>query len=211
MSPARWSGGGEPEPPLPPDDFAERHLELETLPAGTILNRIHPRGLAALFFGPPPGSPPRHRWDAPDGGYGVCYLAEQAFVAFAETFLRPPGILLLEMDDLEQRCLARVRTQRELRLIPAHDWGLHAIAATSAICSGPYAVSQAWSAAFHAHKVRADGIRYRASHDDGGFAIALFDRAAKAVKEVLSASLGDGEMAKELGKMLDRYGVGLAG
>jgi len=201
----------EPAPPLPPDGFATRYLELDFCPAGTVLHRIHPRALGALFFGPPPGSPPRNRWDAPDGGFGVCYLAEQPHVAFAETFLRVPGIMLLEMEDVEQRCLARVRARRDLRLIPAHGLGLHALAATAAICSGPYAVSQTWAAAFHGHESKPDGIRYRARHDDDGFAIALFDRAAKAVKEESTASLGDAEMLKPLGKMLDRYEIGLAG
>lgn len=202
---------GEPgAPPLPPPDLAARRLAIDLLPAGEPLYRIHPVRRPALFFGPAAGAPPRGRWDAPDGSFRVCYLGERPFVAFAESFLRSPGTLVLEAEDVAERALALVRPLRELRLAALHGAGLHAAGATAACCSGPYAVSRAWAAAVHAHPARVDGIRCRARHDDEGFAVALFDRARAELVEVASAPLGDPARAADLAGLLDRYGIGLA-
>jgi hypothetical protein len=194
-------------PPLPPSGLATRPLPLHDCPAGTLLARIHPAHLGALFFGPLPGSPPRGRWDAPAGEFGVCYLAEEPHAAFAETFLRQPGLMVIDHADLESRCLAMAEVRRDLRLVAMHGRGLARMGATAAVCSGPYAVSRAWARALHDHPAKPDGIRYRARHDDDGFAVALFGRAADAV--VLRGSEGLMERTGQLGGWLDRYGVGL--
>jgi hypothetical protein len=198
-------------PPLPPPGFAARRLAVDVHPVGEPLYRIHPAHFRALFFGPVAGSPPRGRWDAPDGSFRVCYLGERPFVAFAECFLRGPGTMVLETADLAVRAISVARPLRDLRLAAMHGAGLHAAGATAACCSGPYAASRAWAAAVHAHPERMDGIRYRARHDDDGFAVALFDRAREAVAETGSAGLADPARRADLAALLDRYGVGLVG
>ena len=177
--------------------------------AGTLLARIHPAGRDPLFFGPVPGSPPRGRWDAPAGEFGVCYLAEQPHIAFAETFLREPGTTLIEESDLAPRSVAQVDVLRNLVLVSLHRPGLALIGATAAVVTGPYAVSRAWALALHGHSRQPDGILYRARHDDDGFAIALFDRARDAIAVSGTASLTASEMRTTLGGWLDRYGMGL--
>jgi hypothetical protein len=77
------------------------------------------------------------------------------------------------------------------------------------VCNGPYAVTRAWALALHEHPSRPDGIRYRARHDDDGFAIALFDRAAAAVSILRSTPLASTELLGDLAGWLDRYGMGL--
>jgi hypothetical protein len=139
----------------------------------------------------------------------VCYLAEEAHVAFAETLLREPGVALIDEADLAARSLARVSVTRELRLATMHGAGLARAGANAAVCSGPYAISRAWALAIHAHPAAPDGVRYRARHDDDGFAIALFDRAAKAVDEAGTDSLDPRGAAALLAPLLDRYGIGL--
>jgi hypothetical protein len=196
-------------PPLPPRDLKKRALPIHVVPAMENLYRVHPANRASLFFGPAPGQPPRSRWDSPDGKFGVCYMAEQAYAAFAEVFLRDPGVMVLEMDDLKERGIALLRPWRDLRLVAMHGAGLHALGATATCSTGPYAVSRAWAAGLHAHPEKPDGIRYRARHDDDGFAIALFDRARGDMHEAGGAALDEEAALPHLTAFVDRYGVGL--
>jgi hypothetical protein len=196
-------------PPLPPRDLKKRALPIHVIPEDADLFRIHPVNRGTVFFGPGKGQPPRGRWDSPDGKFGVCYMAEQSYAAFAECFLRRPGVMALEMDDLRERGLVLLRPSRDLRLVALHGAGLHAVGATAASCTGSYAVSRAWSAALHAHPEKPDGIGYRARHDDGGFAIALFDRASRYIFEAGGAALDEERCRTHLLGFLDRYGVGL--
>jgi RES domain len=196
-------------PPLPPPDLHARPLPFHLVPAGTVLLRVHRAAHGPLFFGPPPGGPPLGRWDAPGGEFGVCYLAEEGRIAFAETFLRHPGARVVAEAQLAGRSLARVLVRRELRLVAVHGPALARLGATAAVCSGPYAASRAWALALHGHPERADGIRYRARHDDDGFAVALFDRASDALLVLETSGLASAGCAGELGSWLDGYGVGL--
>lgn len=210
MSPEADAPAPEPgPPPLPPRNLHERPLPIHPVPAGLDLWRIHPANLSPLFFGPARGQPPRGRWDAPDGQFGVCYVAEQRFAAFAETFLRDPGAMVLETPDLEVRALARIHPITPLRLVAMHGSGLHAVGATAAVCTGDYAVSRAWAAALHDHPDRVDGIRYRARHDDDGFAIALFDHVDQLVADIQSAPLTHPANQLFLAECLNRYRLGL--
>lgn len=210
MRPEPAKAAEEPgPPPLPPRDLKRRTLPIHVIPAAENLYRIHPADRASIFFGPAEGQPPRGRWDSPDGRFGVCYMAEQPYAAFAECFLRKAGVMALEMEDLRQRGLALLRPLRDLRLVAMHGAGLHAVGATAACCTGAYSVSRAWSAALYAHPEKPDGIRYRARHDDDGFAIALFDRAKKEVIEAAGAPLDDERCSTHLLGFVDRCGVGL--
>lgn len=196
-------------PPDPPPDLARRRLSLREIPAGTRLHRIHHREREPLFFGPPPGSPPRGRWDAPDGAYRVGYFAERPEAAFAEVALRHPGLAVVQTQDLARLALSEVEVIRPLRLVALHGAGLARIGATGAVAMGPYAVCRAWSAALRLHPATIDGIRYRARHDDDRFALALFDRAADALAARGSVPLLARELTVTLAGWLDRYGIAL--
>ncbi len=211
MSPAHdaEADGAPGPPPDPPAGLARRALPLHTLPAGTRLLRIHSTHRHPLFFGPAPGTPPRGRWDAPAGEFGVCYLGEAGHVAFAETFLRDPGNTLLEEADVAPRSVSVVELRRALRLAAVHGAGLARLGATAAVCNGPYRVSRAWSLALHGHPAAVDGLRYRARHDDDAMAVALFDRAADALRVRSTTRLMSARLAAELAQWLDRYGIGL--
>lgn len=209
MSGTTAPGDGPGPPPLPPADLHARTLPIYTAERDWHFWRIHPADLSPLFFGPAKGSPPRGRWDAPDGAFRVCYLAEHSFAAFAECFLRDPATILLETEDLQARALARIKIRSPLRLVTMHGHGLHAVGATAASCMGEYAVSRAWAAALHDHPEAPDGIRYRARHDDDTFAVALFDRAKRKVTDGDTAPLTDPSNVRFLAQCLDRYGMGL--
>jgi len=197
--------------PLPPDDFGRRPLATREIAAGTHLHRIHRARVGALFFGPRTDLEARGRWDAPQDGYGVCYLAEQSHTAFAETLLRELDRgEVSEQDDLAPRSIARVRVERTLVLARMHGAGLRRMRATAAVVQGPYDVTWEWSRSIHQHPDGVDGIAYRARHDDDDLSVALFDRAAGAVTALPSTPLLHPGMAGELGRWLDRYGIGLA-
>lgn len=196
-------------PPYPPADLSSRALPVHVLPAGTRLFRIHSIHRQPLFFGPAPGAPPRGRWDAPAPGFGVCYLGEAAYVAFAETFLREPGETLIEETDLATRSLSTVELLRDVELAAVHGAGLARIGATAGVCNGPYRVSRAWSLALHGHAAAVDGLRYRARHDDDGMAVVLFDRAADTLRVRSTVRLNAARHAAGLAEWLDRYGIGL--
>jgi hypothetical protein len=162
------AGASLPGPaPLPPPDLDRRALATREIPAGSVLYRIHRTAVDALHFGPRTDPEERGRWDAPDDGYGVCYLAEQGHTAFAETMLRElDREELSESGDLAPRSLARIQVIRRLVLARMHGPGLRRMKATAAVVQGSYNLTWAWSHALHAHPGRVDGVAYRARHDD---------------------------------------------
>ena len=196
-------------PPLPSAKLARRKLPLHICAAGTRLTRIHSAARDPLFFEPAAGSPARGRWDAPAGEFRVCYLAEEPHIAFAETFHRDPGATLIEEADVATRAASGVAVVRDLRLVALHGAGLRRLGATAGVCNGPYSVSRAWALALHEHPSRPDGIRYRARHDDDGFAIALFGHAADAIAITHTTLLTSPELRSELAAWLDRYAIGV--
>ncbi len=202
------TGGPRPGPaPFPPTDLARRALPLHTVPTGTLLHRVHRLRHDPLYFDA--GSD--GRWNDPSGAYGVCYCAERSYVAFAETFLRPVGLSFVTPEQLRERGMARLRVGRDLRLVSMHGAGLARLGATAAVVHGGYSTTHAWSRALHAHPGAPDGIRWRARHDDDGFAVALFARAADALREDSRDPLASAAVRAELAGWLDRYGLALLG
>lgn len=196
-------------PPRPPADLAKRSLPVGTIPIGTTLYRIHRARLDSLFFGRESDAARRQRWDAPDASYGVCHLAFESHIAFAETLLRDLGLDTVHHDDLKVRSLARIEVTAPLRVVEMNDQHLRSVGADASVVHGSYDITWDWSAALHALSEQPAGIRYRARHDDSGFSVALFERAAHFVRQLDSIALLDPSLAVELGRWLDRYTVGL--
>jgi hypothetical protein len=145
---------------------------------------------------------------APEGAtFGVCYLGVSREAAFAESFLRRPGVRLLSRATFDARLLAEVEAVRALRLVALHGPGLAALGATAAVAHGPHAAARAWARALWAHPARPDGIAYRCRHDDDECAAALFDRADAALA-VRGARPVRADRAW-FGRTLDRYRVAL--
>lgn len=191
--------------PAPPSDLASRLPRLRALQAGTVLHRFHNAALGPVFFDRGTTS----RLNAPDGRFGVLYTALSAAGAFAETFLRTPGATLLDPDLVAQKACAALALQREVRLIELHGPGAAVIGATAELCHAapPYDLPQAWSSALHAHPVQADGLAYRARHNDDEICVALFDRAQDAITIARRERNLDADWFYELA---ERYGLGLA-
>lgn len=187
----------------PPPDLSRRTLPTETLELDRLLVRIHGQPHSPLNF----GKARRHRFDDPEGQFGVCYLALSMEGAFAECFLRSPGVTDLATTFLEGRAASKLGVLRPLTLVQAHGPGLVQLGVTSLISSGDYALCQLWSRALHQHPEQFDGILYRADHDNGEFSVALFDRANDAihVSKTTLLSLSD----HEVGRLLTRYKINL--
>jgi hypothetical protein len=73
--------------PLPPADLSRREPQFLTLAKGRIVHRFYTARHDPIFF----DKSQEGRLNAPDGSYGVLYVARSAEGAFAETFLRRPG------------------------------------------------------------------------------------------------------------------------
>lgn len=197
------------DPPLPPATFAARALAWSPVEEGTTLYRIHRTDFAPLYFGRASDPDRRNRWDSPDASYGVCYLALDPAIAFAETLLRDLAIDAVQEAELRIRSLARFRVVERLRLVMMHGRGLRRNGADASVVQGAYEVTWAWSAAFHAHPDTPDGIVYRARHDDSGLAVALFERARDKIEHHDSVGLLSPECVRDLAGWLDAYGIGL--
>jgi len=191
--------------PGPPTDLARRAPLTITLPAGTLLHRFHTAAFEPVFF----DRSCRGRFNAPDGSYGVLYVAATVEGAFAETFLREPGRTLLPTDLLASRAYVVLWTTRALVLVRLGGAGLARHGATAEIVHGgpPHAVPQAWSSALRAHPFGLAGIAYSARHDDDALCYALFEATAGTIEEVRrERDLDQGWFWR----IAERYHVGLA-
>jgi hypothetical protein len=179
-----------PQPPEPPADLLAGRIALPLHFITDLVFRIFPTGRDPLWFGPAPGDALRGRFDDPkrarpeaEAGatFGVCYLGDTREAAFAESFLRRPGVRLLSRAALDARELAEIAVTRPLMLVQLFGPGLAVLGATAAVSHGPHDVARRWARALWLHPDQPDGIAYRCRHDDDELAIALFDRARDAL------------------------------
>lgn len=191
--------------PRPPGDIAGRNPLFVTLAAGKIVHRFYPVKHDPIFFDRGDSG----RFNAPDGAYGVLYVAKSPAGAFSETFLREPGRTLLAADLLAGKAYVRLRLLQGLKLIKFCGPGLARLGATAEVTHGglPYDIAQTWSKVLHDHAAKPDGIAYFARHDDEALWYALFDRASKSVEEAARETILDQQWFWSLA---EPYGVGLA-
>jgi hypothetical protein len=168
--------------PLPPANLASRTPRIVAVTEGAILHRFYTKAFEPIFY----DKSLEGRLNAPDGTYGVLYVADAPHGAFAETFLRQPGRQQLPADLLAKKAYVRLRASRDLRLIQFHGRALAPLGATAEVIHGPlpYDTPQAWSKGLHGLVTMADGIAYTARHDDSEVCYALFERAQDALVEV---------------------------
>ncbi len=174
------------------------------LAKGTRLYRICRVDRGPLWFGPGNGRPPRHRFDAPDGSYGVCYLAASYSGAFVETFMRDPRAgdgrgRLLALSALAARHCVEVELTSALTVGALRGRGLSWRGLTASVSSSPlYDDTRSISAAIHSEAAGLAGIEYRCRHDDDEIAYALFDRARPHLRVVADSAVSCVEIAFSL-------------
>lgn len=185
-----------------------RRIPTVTLPRDSILWRAHRREHGALWFGPTADTPPRGRFYAPAGEFGVCYFGESIGVAVLETLVRGTR-RLLDRTDLEARVVSTVGTREPMRFLQFEGPGLArlGIGAEQAHAAN-YADCQQMTLDLFNARLEVDGIQYRSRWDNSLICWAIFDRA----RDKLSAPgqpdwLGD---AAVIGPTLDRYELEIA-
>jgi RES domain len=176
-------------PPSPPPWLASARLPIQELTAGTQLHRIYRRSDRLVFFGPGPGRPPTHRFDAPNGEFGVIYTGLDFTAAFVETLLRNPEMRVIDLVDLEIRDAAILTAARPLRLVRAYGAGLSGIGCTAALSTARYSLSGAWSRALWAHKDAPDGLIYHSRHNPEHLCAAIFNRRGLVLRVVRTRPL----------------------
>ncbi len=192
--------------PEPPADLHERRPVI-TDGAGP-WPRLHLGGLAPIHFGRNPSR--SGRFGAPEGEYGVMYVAEDEYGAFVETFGRDTGVRVIDEADLLERGLAGVSSNRLLRLVDLTGEGLARIGADARLFAGDHGVARRWSAALREHPSRPDGIRYPCRHDPSRVAVALYDQAEDSMAADSLGPMLSRENATLLPPILRAYGFGLA-
>jgi RES domain len=156
-----------------------RGVLAETLPAGSVLIRVHHQARSPLWFGPKPGIPPQHRFDAPSGEYRTFYCAARLAGAFVESVLRKPAGRVVARAYVEERAWSELTVRRALRLAKLRDEGLHWHGTDAAIsASNDYTAPRRLALALYTVFPEVDGIAYRARHNNGEVCYALFDRVA---------------------------------
>lgn len=202
--------------PLPPIGGHEK-LRLITIPAGQVWYRInHRRHGTALHF-----SRGAHaRWNDPRAAFGVLYVADAPGTAFAETFghnlmdtYPPAADKFVSIAELEERCLYRITSRRELVLAQFSGSGLAALNLDARLLTTvDYAVPQAWSRWVCEAPARLDGILYPSRALGGVVNLALFERSRAVLVEEDLGSLwiwrsDDGD--SDILDILDEQGWGL--
>ncbi|RPJ70932.1 MAG: RES domain-containing protein [Acidobacteria bacterium] len=202
-----------PDLPEPSPDLAGRRLPVR--PFAGALYRIHRLSQSPAHWGrtgnnrfddPEAGTPPIPGQSG--GAFGVLYAAEYFDGAFIETFgdITPR---LVSAESLQTRGVALVTTRRRLALVDLAGPGLAQLCLDAHISTADHALSQRWSRALWAHPSKVDGIWYVTRHDSDQRSVALFDRAASAVRLTAGGGLLDKRNLPQTARAMDRYGFAL--
>lgn len=195
-----------PEPhPDPPAHLASQPLPITVIRAGTAWLRIYSLAFSPRYF----DASNRHRFNAPDGGFGVLYAGSDDHCAFIETFGRDLRLRVVTLSELAVRGRSSVRVIGDLRLVDLTGRGLATIRADGRLTTGDYRVAQRWSLAFYSHPDRPDGIMWRSRFDPARICFAVYDRAGPSVEVSHLCSLADPTFTLELASILDHYDFGL--
>src|SRR5579862_5756935 len=165
--------------PLPEPRLTGRKLPLTLLKSRWC--RAHGRQFSPFYFGKQGIS----RWDDPSRrAFGVLYAGSDGAIAFLETIVHD-GLSksLIDKNDFACMSLSIFASNRALNLVDLAASGLASLGVDARLCnSDDYAISRRWSAAFHAHASKPDGILYRSRRDPSKLCVAISDRAKKVLK-----------------------------
>ncbi len=190
--------------PLPPKDFQQRMLPVTE--CQITWYRLNPsRHASALYF----DRSGRGRYDGLQQSYGILYVAETVEGAFIESFGRSHGVKGVVEEDLRNRNLFELQSNRQLTLVNLWGSGLVKIGADARITSGSdYERSRTWSEAIYLHPQKVDGIRYYSRHDNTQLCCGLFDRTSGYLKEQNRGNMVDSNPSL-LADILERYDYAL--
>lgn len=189
--------------PGPPPDVLGRKLTI--IEFNDRMFRTHAINRSPIHF----GRSRQHRFDSPDGSYGVLYAGRDEYCAFIETFARAAGSRTITTSELKNRCLAELKAARTLRLADLTQSGtLVRLGADARLFSGDHAISQAWSKAFYDHPFMLDGLLYPSRLDPARQALALFEgHAPKLVELNRQTWFATGPLRHVLAEIVEHYAL----
>lgn len=160
-----------------------------------------------MFF----GRTGNYRFDSASGDCGVLYAAPDLDGAFVETFMQELGRTSVSMKELHERPIAWISTKRPLRFIDLYaKGGQMRLGLDGRICTGSYAVAQAWSDALRMHPVKPDGILFPSRHELSVASCAIFETAKPELTWLpFWGSLDEPRHAAELSALLKLGNLGL--
>jgi len=179
----------------PTPAFARVDLDLATIPAGEVYQRIFlSRFPDPLGFGKTPSrfSDPRRRIAA--NRFGVLYLGSSLKVCFLEATLRDRrngqvGDYPIEEVELRERVVAHITPTRPLTLVDLrHDGPVRMGIPTDVVRASSQTLSRGWSLALHDHPAKVDGIIYPSRLNDE-VNLAIYERAVPALRSVHKSPL----------------------
>jgi RES domain len=145
---------------------------------GQVLWRVHLLRFAPLWFGPGTGAPPKGRFDAPGGEYGVCYFGEHLGVAILETLVRGRSRPLIARAELDVRGGSAFGVAAPLRMLQLEGAGLPSFGVSAhEVMGSRYGPCQELARRLHARFPDVDGVQYRSRWDSASLCWAVFDRA----------------------------------
>ncbi len=174
-----------PSPPAP-SDLAELPPALRRLPAGSLLWRLYFRGgpFPADWdrfrsFGPTTARFDHHEPPPRSQERGILYAAAEGPTALAEVFQETRTIDRRRRDPW----LVAFRLTRDVPVLDLTGrWPTRA-GASMALSSGPRPRAREWARAIWEAYPGAEGLLYPSSMDSNRPALALFERAARAIPE----------------------------
>lgn len=174
--------------PRPPKDRKQLDPLLVTLPASTLLFRVHPADVDPTAFNPGIGTGGRFHFITalPRGVVPAFYCAEDPYAALAETVFHDVPNRGTRGVSFKRKIVGRVlsplRTRRELTLVQLHDLGLKRLklAPREITDTNPSAYPRTveWAQALH-DGTRCEGLVWMSRHFNSKKALTLFgDRAS---------------------------------
>lgn len=153
-------------------------IKTEILKAGSEIIRIHHRDNGAVWFGPKPGLPPAHRFDAHGQEYRTLYAAAALDGAFVETILHGKSTSqIVSLAYVNQRAWTAVLVLRPLTLMKLYDEGLFWHRTDARVsATDDYREPRRIALAAFREIPCLDGVTYRSRNDNGELCHALFDR-----------------------------------
>lgn len=159
---------------------------LVQVPTSQVLWRVHPLAYGPVWFGPARGDPPRCRFDAPAGEYGVCYFGATLGVSLLETLVRGRKVPIIPRAELQARGVSTVEVKAPLRMLHLEGKGLPALGISAHEVDGSdYAGCQALALRVYQALPDVDGIQYRSRWDSSELCWAVYDRARGRLGDVL--------------------------
>lgn len=156
------------------------------VPVTQVLWRVHPLAFGPIWFGPAKGDPPRGRFDAPAGEYGVCYFGAALGVAILETLVRGLKVPIISRNELMLRGASTVALTSPLRMLQLEGKGLASFGLSAhEVAGNDYRDCQDLARQVHEALKDVDGIQYRSRWDTSELCWAVFDRARARLGAVL--------------------------